>query len=112
MTSEFWQGKSVLLTGHTGFKGSWMSMWLQNMGAKVIGYSLEPPTRLSLYQVAEVAHGMNSNIGDVRDQVHLERVFTKHQPEIVLHMAAQALVRQSYSDPVETYSTNVPYPSH
>lgn len=107
MTSEFWQGKSVLLTGHTGFKGSWMSMWLQNMGAKVIGYSLEPPTRLSLYQVAEVAHGMNSNIGDVRDQVHLERVFTKHQPEIVLHMAAQALVRQSYSDPVETYSTNV-----
>lgn len=107
MTPQFWKGKRVLLTGHTGFKGSWMSLWLQSLDAKVVGYSLAPPTQPSLFQVAEVARGMASNIGDVRDPAYLERVFAEHQPEIVLHLAAQALVRHSYTDPVETYSTNV-----
>jgi CDP-glucose 4,6-dehydratase len=104
---EFWQGKKVLLTGHTGFKGSWLSLWLQSMGAQVIGYALNPPTNPSLFDVAEVAEGMTSIIGDIRDLEKLQAVFAKYQPEIVIHMAAQPLVRYSYVNPVETYSTNV-----
>jgi CDP-glucose 4,6-dehydratase len=103
----FWQGKKVLLTGHTGFKGSWMSLWLQALGAEVIGYALAPPTNPSLFEVAEVGSGMTSIIGDIRDLDKLQAVFIKHQPEIVIHMAAQPLVRYSYVNPVETYSTNV-----
>jgi CDP-glucose 4,6-dehydratase len=107
MNAVFWHGKRVLLTGHTGFKGSWLSLWLQSMGAKVIGYALAPPTNPSLFEVAKVGQGMTSIIGDIRDLSHLQKVFTEHQPEIVIHMAAQPLVRYSYLEPVETYSTNV-----
>lgn len=103
----FWQGKRVLLTGHTGFKGSWLSLWLQSLGAHVVGYALVPPTNPSLFEVASVGQGMTSIIGDIRDLAHLRTVFSEHQPEIVIHMAAQPLVRYSYLEPVETYSTNV-----
>jgi CDP-glucose 4,6-dehydratase len=107
MNPAFWQGKCVLLTGHTGFKGSWLALWLQSMGAQVTGYSLAPPTNPSLFDVAEVAQGMTSVIGDIRDLAKLQAVFAEHQPEIVFHMAAQPLVRYSYQNPVETYATNV-----
>ena len=107
MTNEFWKGKRVLITGHTGFKGSWLSLWLQAKGAHVIGYSLSPPTEPSLFELASVKEGMVSIEGDIRDLNHLKKSIAKHQPEIVFHMAAQALVRYSYRDPVETYSTNV-----
>lgn len=103
----FWQGKRVLLTGHTGFKGSWLSLWLQSMGAQVVGYALAPPTKPSLFEIAEVGKGMTSIIGDIRDLEHLRAVFAEHSPEIVFHMSAQSLVRYSYIEPVETYSTNV-----
>lgn len=107
MNQEFWQGKRVLLTGHTGFKGSWLSLWLQSMGACVVGYALAPSTKPNLFDVAKVGKGMTSIVGDIRDLEHLRSVFNEHQPEIVFHMAAQALVRYSYVEPVETYSTNV-----
>ena len=107
MNVSFWQGKRVLLTGHTGFKGSWLSLWLQSMGAQVVGYALAPPTNPSLFEVAEVGNGMTSIIGDIRDLERLRKVFVEHRPEIVIHMAAQPLVRYTYVEPVETYSTNV-----
>ncbi|WP_296505649.1 CDP-glucose 4,6-dehydratase [Rhodoferax sp.] len=107
MNPSFWHGKRVLLTGHTGFKGSWLSLWLQSMGAQVVGYALAPPTNPSLFDVAKVSQGMTSIIGDIRDLVKLQAVFAEHKPEIVIHMAAQPLVRYSYQNPVETYSTNV-----
>jgi len=104
---SFWAGKVVLLTGHTGFKGSWLSLWLQDMGAKVIGYALPAPTNPSLFESADVAEGMVSIESDIRDFAALSAVFEKYQPEIVIHMAAQPLVRYSYANPIETYSTNV-----
>jgi CDP-glucose 4,6-dehydratase len=107
VNTAFWKDKRVLLTGHTGFKGSWLSLWLQSMGAQVVGYALAPPTNPSLFDVAEVGKGMTSIISDIRDLTHLKQVFAEHQPEIVIHMAAQPLVRYSYIEPVETYSTNV-----
>jgi CDP-glucose 4,6-dehydratase len=107
MNRVFWKGKKVLITGHTGFKGSWLSLWLQNLGADVVGYALDPPTQPSLFQVANVADGMTSIIGDVRDLEHLKSAIAEHRPEIVFHLAAQPLVRRSYENPVETYSTNV-----
>lgn len=107
MNPAFWAGKVVLVTGHTGFKGAWLSLWLGKLGAKVIGYSLPPPTTPSLFQLARVAEIMDSVEGDVRDLEHLRSVFTRHRPEIVIHLAAQSLVRYSYRNPVETYSTNV-----
>jgi len=107
MSTEFWSGKRVLLTGHTGFKGSWLSLWLQSLGAQVAGYALAPPTSPSLFEAAKVAEGMDSTIGDIRDLEQLRAVFAGHRPEIVIHMAAQPLVRYSYIEPVETYSTNV-----
>jgi CDP-glucose 4,6-dehydratase len=107
MNPAFWQGKRVLLTGHTGFKGSWLSLWLQSMGAQVTGYALTPPTNPSLFEIAEVAQSMTSVIGDIRDLAKLQAVLAEHCPEIVIHMAAQPLVRYSYQNPVETYSTNV-----
>ena len=107
MNSDFWRGKRVLMTGHTGFKGGWLSLWLQAMGAKVVGYALDAPTNPSLFEVAEVGKGMTSIIGDIRDLEKLRAVFAEHKPEIVIHMAAQPLVRYSYIEPVETYSTNV-----
>jgi len=107
MNRTFWQGKRVFLTGHTGFKGSWISLWLQSMGAKVTGFALAPNTTPSLFEEARVADGMTSIIGDVRDQAALQKALADAQPEIVIHMAAQPLVRYSYANPVETYATNV-----
>lgn len=104
---NFWQGKKVFLTGHTGFKGSWISLWLQNMGAEVKGYSLTPPTKPSLFEEANIADGMLSEIGDIRDYKALNQSLNSFKPEIVLHMAAQPLVRLSYDQPIETYATNV-----
>jgi CDP-glucose 4,6-dehydratase len=104
---SFWNEKRVLLTGHTGFKGGWLSLWLQSMGAHVVGYALAPPTKPSLFEIADVGQGMTSVIGDIRDLGKLQAVFTEHSPEIVFHMAAQPLVRYSYQEPVETYATNV-----
>lgn len=103
----FWQGKKVFLTGHTGFKGSWLSLWLQQLGAEVTGYALQPPTDPSLFVAANVAQGMKSIIGDIRDGAALTQAMRETAPDIVIHMAAQPLVRRSYIDPVETYSTNV-----
>ena len=103
----FWAGKRVFLTGHTGFKGSWMALWLQQMGAEVTGFALAPPTTPALFDVARVADGMTSIIGDIRDRAELERALVSADPEIVIHMAAQPLVRASYDDPVGTYATNV-----
>ncbi|MFN2498990.1 MAG: CDP-glucose 4,6-dehydratase [Pyrinomonadaceae bacterium] len=107
MNREFWDQKKILITGHTGFKGSWLSLWLQNFGADVVGYSLPPPTTPSLYDLADIEQGMKSVQGDVRDFGYLTQVIAEHQPQIVIHMAAQSLVRQSYQDPIETYETNV-----
>lgn len=104
---EFWRGKRVFLTGHTGFKGGWMSLWLQNLGAKLTGFALPAPTRPSLFVEAHVDSGMRSIIGDIRDLAALQKAIQLDQPEIVIHMAAQPLVRYSYQNPVETYSTNV-----
>ncbi len=107
MNVEFWRGKKVFLTGHTGFKGSWLSLWLQQLGAEVTGYALMPPTNPSLFEVANVAQGMTSIIGDIRDAEALYKAMRDAAPDIVIHMAAQPLVRYSYVNPVETYSTNV-----
>jgi CDP-glucose 4,6-dehydratase len=103
----FWGGKRVFLTGHTGFKGSWMSLWLQRMGAELTGFALAPATDPSLFEVAGVAAGMTSIIGDIRDRDALEQALVAANPQIVIHMAAQPLVRASYDDPVGTYATNV-----
>ncbi|AQR71072.1 CDP-glucose 4,6-dehydratase [Janthinobacterium sp. LM6] len=107
MNPAFWQGKRVFLTGHTGFKGGWLSLWLQQLGADVTGYALAAPTTPSLFEVADVARGMQSIIGDVRDGDAVKRAMAAARPDIVIHMAAQPLVRYSYANPVETYSTNV-----
>jgi CDP-glucose 4,6-dehydratase len=107
MNPEFWAGKRVFLTGHTGFKGSWLSLWLQSMGVHVTGFALAPPTSPSLFEIAKVGEGMHSIIGDIRDLETLKLAMLAAQPDIVIHMAAQALVRYSYIAPVETYSTNV-----
>jgi len=104
---SFWAGKKVFITGHTGFKGSWLSLWLKRLGAEVIGYSLPPPTKPSLFEVGQVADGIVSITGDVRSLEQVRAMIAKHQPEIIFHMAAQTLVRYSYIHPVETYSTNV-----
>jgi CDP-glucose 4,6-dehydratase len=107
MNPEFWHNKKVLITGHTGFKGSWLSLWLQSLGAHVIGYALPPPTEPSLYLLADVRKGMESVQGDVLDLQRLECVVRECRPEVVFHLAAQSLVRSSYADPVGTYATNV-----
>ena len=104
---DFWRGKRVLLTGHTGFKGSWLSLWLQSLGAEVHGLALEPPTTPNLFTEAGVGKGMASTIGDIRDYETVRRTMVAFKPEIVIHMAAQPLVRLSYSEPVATYATNV-----
>lgn len=104
---SFYQGKRVLVTGHTGFKGSWLCRILVNSGAEVTGYSLEPPTQPDLFSICDVENKINSIIGDIRDRQHLMKVFDEVQPEIVLHLAAQPIVRDSYRNPVYTYETNV-----
>ena len=104
---SFYKDKKVLVTGHTGFKGSWMSVMLVNAGAKVIGYSLLPDDEPNLFSLSNVESQITSVYGDIRNLEHLKKVFEKYQPEIVIHMAAQPLVRKSYEEPVDTYSTNV-----
>lgn len=105
--SGFWQGKRVLLTGHTGFKGSWLSLLLLKEGAQVTGYALPPPEGPSLFDILGLEKNMQSVTGDVRDLSAMEKAFEDAKPEIVLHLAAQPLVRESYQNPVYTYETNV-----
>ena len=105
--SSFWNGKKVYLTGHTGFKGSWLSLWLQSMGAIVKGFSLDVNTTPALFTKANVAAEMESEIGDIRNLVQLTKSMVSFSPEILIHMAAQPLVRLSYQEPLDTYTTNV-----
>ena len=108
MNPTFWRGKRVLITGHTGFKGSWLTLWLHQCGAEVAGYALAPPSDApSLFETAHVAQDVHSVFGDIRDQSRLTALVREFRPEIALHLAAQALVRESYARPVETYSVNV-----
>ena len=104
---NFYKGRRVLITGHTGFKGSWMCQVLSGAGADVTGYALEAPTDPSLFDLLHLQKKINSVTGDVRDLEHLQKVFAKVQPEVVIHMAAQPLVRESYRNPVDTYAINV-----
>ena len=104
---DFWRERRVLLTGHTGFKGSWLALWLQSLGASVTGFSVDVPTQPSLYELARVEEGMQSIVGDVRDHDAIAAALAQAAPEIVIHMAAQSLVRRSFVEPRETYATNV-----
>lgn len=107
VSPDFWRGKRVFLTGHTGFKGSWLALWLQHLGAEVTGFALPPSTTPSLYKVAAVETGMKSLIGNIREAAALEQALCAARPQIVLHLAAQALVGEGYRDPLGTYATNV-----
>jgi CDP-glucose 4,6-dehydratase len=107
MDLSFYNGKTVLVTGHTGFKGTWMCRVLKNQGANVVGYALKPPTEPSLFDLTHMASEIVSIEGDVRDLEHLNQAFDEYKPEIVIHMAAQPIVRESYHNPVYTYETNV-----
>jgi CDP-glucose 4,6-dehydratase len=107
MNAAFWPGRRVLVTGHTGFKGSWLSLLLAELGAKVTGYALDPPSSPNLFETARVATGMESVRGDVCDAAALESLVRRTDPSVVVHMAAQSLVRESYRDPLETYRVNV-----
>ncbi|MBN9422644.1 MAG: CDP-glucose 4,6-dehydratase [Candidatus Accumulibacter sp. 66-26] len=107
VTASFWKDKRVFLTGHTGFKGSWLALWLQTLGARVHGYSLPPPTDPNLFSVARVAEGLSDARGDLRDATRLNQALHDAQPQIVLHLAAQALVEEGYRDPVGTYASNL-----
>jgi CDP-glucose 4,6-dehydratase len=107
MRWDFWSGKNVLVTGHTGFKGSWLCLWLTKLGANVSGYSLKPPSSCNLFEEAKIAELIHSVEGDIRDYDLLSSVIEQTSPEIIIHLAAQPLVRYSYSNTIETYSTNV-----
>ncbi len=104
---QIYKDKKVLITGHTGFKGSWLAIWLTKLGANVIGYSLDPIGEESLFELANMNNKMKDIRGDIRDATKLQAVFAQYQPEIVFHLAAQPLVKQSYRDPVYTYEVNV-----
>ena len=107
LDTKFWKGKKVFLTGHTGFKGGWTALWLCKLGAVVKGFSLPPSSTPSLYEVARISEDIESTTGDIRNLAELKRSMLEFEPDIVIHMAAQALVRDSYVDPVGTYQTNV-----
>lgn len=107
MSTAFWQNKKVLITGHTGFKGSWLAIWLQSLGADVVGLALPPNSRQSLFEQAQIETICTSVIGDINDLSFVRSVFEQHKPEIVFHLAAQSLVGQSYSSPIETLQTNI-----
>lgn len=107
MNREFWDRKKVFITGHTGFKGSWSVLWLKSLGAEITGYSLKPPTKPSLFETARVADGIQSLFGDLRDFTMLKNALAEADPDVVIHMGAQSLVRESYKDPLATYATNV-----
>ncbi|MBL1215744.1 MAG: CDP-glucose 4,6-dehydratase [Ignavibacteriae bacterium] len=107
MNKDFWKNKKVMLTGHTGFKGSWLSIWLQSAGARLLGYALDPPTDPNHFNLANVVNGMESVVGDIRDINSLKKTAQEFDPEIIIHFAAQPLVRLSYELPIETIETNV-----
>jgi len=107
MNPNFWKNKTVLVTGHTGFKGSWLSIILKKFGANVIGFSKDIPTKPSIFEIANVKIGMKSVIGNINDSAQIKQIFEENKPEIVIHMAAQAIVRESYKNPGETFLTNV-----
>lgn len=107
LLDDFYRGRRVFVTGHTGFKGSWLCKVLANAGAQVTGYSLEPPSNPSLFEIANIAGDIRSVIGDIRDQASLKKAFDEAKPEVVLHLAAQPIVRDSYKNPAYTYETNV-----
>jgi CDP-glucose 4,6-dehydratase len=107
VNKNFWRNKKVLMTGHTGFKGSWLALWLQELGAQLSGFALAPGNARNLFNVADVASEMRSEIGDITNAALVSQFFQSEQPEIVIHMAAQSLVRYSYQHPQETYATNV-----
>jgi len=104
---DIYQNRTVIITGHSGFKGAWLSLWLNRLGSNVIGYALDPPTHPSLFELCDLNTKITSVGGDVRDFGHLKSVIQRYKPDIIFHLAAQALVRRSYTDPLETYSTNV-----
>lgn len=105
--SGFWRNKRVLITGHTGFKGAWLSLWLEHLGARVVGVALPPATRPSLFEAARIGERIESTFGDIRDAAFVARTIAAAEPEVIFHLAAQSLVRASYSAPVATYETNV-----
>jgi CDP-glucose 4,6-dehydratase len=107
LDSDFWRGRRVLLTGHTGFKGSWLALLLESLGAETVGLSNGVPTTPSLFELARVHEGLHFTEGDIRDLQAVERALARSRAEIVIHMAAQPLVRRSFERPVETYATNV-----
>ncbi len=111
-TPEFWRGRRVLLTGHTGFKGSWLSTWLVQLGSKVTGVALEPNSDPAMFNLLGLSEHLDSHIADIRDAAALDKVVKASQPEVIIHMAAQALVRESYATPVDTFATNVMGTAH
>lgn len=107
MNKKFWKNKKILITGHTGFKGSWLTIWLKSLGVEIIGFSKSIPTNPSLFEIANVSKGIKSIEGNIQNYEFLKEIISKHNPEIIFHMAAQSLVIKAYSDPIETFSTNV-----
>ena len=107
MNELFWKNKKVLITGHTGFKGAWLSIWLHRLGAEIVGLSLEPPTKKNIYDRSKIKNLTKSLRGDIRNYSTVEKVIKKYKPEIIFHLAAQAIVLDSYERPLETYETNV-----
>jgi CDP-glucose 4,6-dehydratase len=107
LSPSFWAGKKVFLTGHTGFKGSWLAMWLKNLGVQLTGFSLPPPTQPSLFELAQVSEGMNSVFGDICDRTFLLQTLNQANPDIILHLAAQSLVKEAHHNPLNTFAVNI-----